>query len=85
MGGFDSAAVREYLLELQELVVERVEQMDGRNSLHDTWEKPGCSGLSCILEEGNVLERRSVAFSHMKGDKMPVDTTAQRPELAGRR
>ena len=39
MGGFDSAAVREYLLELQELIVERVEQVDGKNSCRDNWEQ----------------------------------------------
>ena len=40
-------------------------------------------GISCILEEGNVLERGGVAFSHVQGDKMPASATAHRPELAG--
>ena len=85
MSDFDSSAVREYLLELQELIVERVEQVDGRNFLRDSWERPEGGGLSCIIEEGNVLERGGVAFSHMKGDKMPLSATAHRPELVGRR
>ncbi len=85
MSGFDSAAVKEYLIELQELIVERLEQVDGKKFLRDSWEKPEGGGLSCIIEEGNVLERGGIAFSHVKGNKMPVSATAHRPELAGRR
>ena len=75
MSDFDSAIVREYLLELQELIVERLEQVDGKKFLGDDWGKPEAGGRSCILEEGNVLERGGVAFSHMKGDRMPVAAT----------
>src|SRR3989338_1354781 len=94
MSNFDSAAVREYLVKLQELIVERLEQVDGRKFRRDSWDRPegggGPSttlgtGRSCILEEGNVLERGGVAFSHVKGDRMPPSATAHRPELAGRR
>ncbi|MDO8293452.1 MAG: coproporphyrinogen III oxidase [Gallionella sp.] len=95
MSSFDSAAVREYLLELQDLIVARLEQVDGKLFRRDNWDKgDGCgggpstalgTGVSCILEEGNVLERDGVAFSHVMGDKMPPAATAHRPELAGRR
>jgi coproporphyrinogen III oxidase len=37
------------------------------------------------VEEGNVLERGGVNFSHVKGDKLPPSASAHRPELAGRR
>ncbi len=86
----NSAAVKEYLLELQELIVERLEQVDGKAFLRDKWTRePGGAGIgagdgiSCILEEGNVIERGGVAFSHVQGDKMPASATAHRPELAG--
>jgi coproporphyrinogen III oxidase len=86
----NSAAVKEYLLELQELIVERLEQVDGKKFIRDKWEREAGGagigaggGISCILEEGNVLERGGVAFSHVQGDKMPVSATAHRPELAG--
>ncbi|MBK9162299.1 MAG: oxygen-dependent coproporphyrinogen oxidase [Nitrosomonadales bacterium] len=86
----DSAAVKEYLLELQELIVERLEQVDGKSFLRDKWTRATGSGgigkgegISCIIEEGNVLERGGVAFSHVQGDKMPASATAHRPELAG--
>ena len=86
MSGFNSAAVREYLVELQDLIVARLEQVDGKKFLRDNWDRPeGGGGRSCILEEGNVLERGGVAFSHVLGDKMPPSATAHRPELAGRR
>lgn len=86
----NSAAVKEYLLQLQELIVERLEQVDGKKFIRDKWERePGGAGIgagggiSCILEEGRVLERGGVAFSHVKGDRMPASATAHRPELAG--
>jgi coproporphyrinogen III oxidase len=86
----DSSAVKTYLLELQELIVERLEQVDGKKFLRDKWVRSTGSGgigkgegLSCIIEEGNVIERGGVAFSHVQGDKMPASATAHRPELAG--
>ena len=92
MSDFNSAAVKEFLLELQELIVERLEQVDGKQFLRDKWTRSTGSGgigkgegISCILEEGNVLERGGVAFSHVQGDSMPPSATAHRPELAGRR
>ena len=92
----DSNAVKEFLLELQDLIVTRLEQVDGKKFIRDSWERASGGpstelrtsigkgvGISCILEEGNVLERGGVAFSHVQGDKMPASATAHRPELAG--
>ena len=86
----NSAAVKEYLLELQDLIVTRLEQVDGKKFIRDKWQREAGGvgigaggGISCILEEGNVFERGGVAFSHVKGDKMPASATAHRPELAG--
>ncbi len=80
----DSAAVKEFLFELQELIVIRLEQVDGMKFRRDSWDRPeGGGGRCCIIEEGNVLERGGVAFSHVMGDKLPPSATAHRPELAG--
>lgn len=80
----DSAAVKKYLFELQDTIVTRLEEVDGKKFRRDSWVRPeGGGGRSCILEEGNVLERGGVAFSHVTGDKMPPSATAHRPELAG--
>ncbi len=89
----DSLAVKNYLLGLQNNIVSTLEQLDGKPFLRDSWERAENqssllrtgSGISCILEQGNLLERGGVAFSHVSGDQMPPAATAHRPELAGRR
>jgi len=85
----DTQSVREYLLDLQRRIVERFEALDGKSFRADTWEKPpgsplGGGGLTRIVEEGNLLERGGVGFSHVVGERLPPSATAQRPELAGR-
>ncbi len=78
--------VKEFLLELQELIVGRLEQVDGKPFRTDAWQRPeGGGGISRLIEEGNVLERGGVNFSHVLGSKLPPSATAHRPELAGRR
>ena len=86
----NSDAVKQYLLGLQDRIVQGLEQIDGKKFVRDAWSREGGragigagGGISCILEEGTVLERGGVAFSHVQGDKMPVSATAHRPELAG--
>jgi coproporphyrinogen III oxidase len=82
----DSHRVKEFLLELQQLIVERMQQVDGRIFRRDGWQRPeGGGGLSCLVEEGNVLERGGVNFSHVMGERLPPSASAHRPELAGRR
>ena len=86
----DSQSVREYLLGLQQRIVEAFEQLEGKPFGHDVWEKPtdaqlGGGGLTRIIENGNLLERGGVGFSHVVGRTLPPSASAQRPELAGRR
>jgi coproporphyrinogen III oxidase len=82
----DTPRVKEFLLELQELIVERLQQVDGKPFLQDSWQRPeGGGGITRLIEEGNVLERGGVNFSHVMGESMPPSATAHRPELAGRR
>ncbi|MEW6120071.1 MAG: oxygen-dependent coproporphyrinogen oxidase [Pseudomonadota bacterium] len=45
----------------------------------------GGGGISRLIEEGRVLERGGVNFSHVLGDRLPPSASAHRPELAGRR
>ena len=86
----NSGAVKQYLLGLQNRIVQGLEHIDGKKFVRDVWSREAGGvgigaggGISCILEEGNVLERGGVAFSHVQGDKMPASATAHRPELAG--
>lgn len=85
MSEFDAGQVRDYLYGLQENIVQELEALDGRTFCRDSWQRPeGGGGRSCIIEQGNVLERGGVGFSHVKGKEMPASATAHRPELAGR-
>jgi coproporphyrinogen III oxidase len=81
----DIQAVKNYLTDLQQRIVSGLEQLDGKTFRRDEWKRPeGGGGMSCLLEEGNVLERGGVGFSHVLGAAMPPSATASRPELAGR-
>ena len=81
----DFDRVTTYLTDLQERIVEALQCVDGKNFLHDSWQRPeGGGGISCVMEEGNVLERGGVNFSHVMGERLPPSASANRPELAGR-
>jgi coproporphyrinogen III oxidase len=81
----DKHAVKDYLLGLQERIVRRFESIDGTPFRKDQWVRPeGGGGISQLVEEGNVLERGGVNFSHVMGKQLPASATAHRPQLAGR-
>ena len=85
----NTQALRSYFLGLQENITEAMGELDGHAFATDEWVKPEDArlkgdGRSLILEEGNVLERGGVGFSHVRGESMPPSATAHRPELAGR-
>ena len=81
----DSHAVKQYLIALQDRIVAVLAAIDGKPFRRDAWDRPeGGSGISCLIEEGNVLERGGVNFSHVFGDRLPPSASATRPELAGR-
>lgn len=82
----DIAAVREYLLDLQDRICAALEAEDGvARFAEDSWERPGGGGgRSRVLAEGGVFEQAGVGFSHVFGPGLPPSATAQRPDLAGR-
>jgi coproporphyrinogen III oxidase len=82
----DTAAVRSYLLSLQDRICAAVEAEDGAARFReDLWERPeGGGGRSRVLSEGAVFEQAGVGFSHVFGPGLPPAATAGRPELAGR-
>ncbi|HCA26923.1 MAG TPA: oxygen-dependent coproporphyrinogen oxidase [Betaproteobacteria bacterium] len=81
----DTTPVSRYLTELQLMLVQRLEQMDGGGFRRDRWSRPQGGGLSCVLENGRMLERGGVNFSHIQGDALPPAASSAHPELAGRR
>ncbi len=82
----DVAAVKDYLMNLQDRICAALEGADGVGRFaEELWDRPaGGGGRSRILEKGGLLEKGGVGFSHVFGDGMPPSATAHRPELAGR-
>jgi coproporphyrinogen III oxidase len=80
----DAAAVKRYLMDLQERITAAVETIDSARCRRDAWNRPeGGGGESRILSEGSVFERAGVSISHVFGDKMPPSASNLRPEIAG--
>jgi coproporphyrinogen III oxidase len=81
----DAAAVRQYLLELQQTIVARLSGIEGRSFRRDEWSRlGGGGGIAQVIEDGSVFERAGVNFSHVHGPNLPPSASAGRPELAGR-
>ncbi len=90
----DAGEVRTYLTGLQDAIVGELERLDGNAFRRDPWRRGeggsgplaalGGGGDSRIIEDGNLLERGGVAFSHVRGASLPPSASAARPELAGR-
>jgi coproporphyrinogen III oxidase len=86
MSEIDLPALKDWFIGLQSRIVGELEAADGLAFRTDSWDRPaGGGGISRLIEEGNLLERGGVNFSHVMGDKLPPSATAHRPELAGRR
>lgn len=78
-------AVKESLLALQDQICQALAAEDGGVFREDTWQRAeGGGGRSRVLENGAVIEKGGVNFSHVFGTKLPPSATAHRPELAGR-
>ena len=81
----DKAAVKDYLLGLQDAICKALEAQDGEPFVEDSWQREeGGGGRSRVLADGNIIEKGGVNFSHVFGSALPPSATAQRPELAGR-
>jgi coproporphyrinogen III oxidase len=84
----DTSAVRDYLLGLQDRIIDTLQAEDGHPFLRDAWTRaPGerlqGDGISRLVEEGGVFERGGCNFSHVQGPMLPPSATQHRPELAG--
>ncbi|MGH1472016.1 MAG: oxygen-dependent coproporphyrinogen oxidase [Cellvibrionaceae bacterium] len=82
----DKAAVKAYLLNLQDTICAKLSSADGGKSFaEDEWvREEGGGGRSRVIENGNIIEKGGVNFSHVFGNNLPPSATANRPELAGR-
>jgi len=86
MSNVDKAAVKQWLLALQDSICRSLEEIDGRERfIEDEWQKPnGGGGRTRVISDGDVIEKGGVNFSHVFGSKLPPSASAARPELAGR-
>ncbi|MCQ8895124.1 oxygen-dependent coproporphyrinogen oxidase [Limnobacter humi] len=78
------ARVKAYLQNLQSNIIDGIGQFEGKAFVSDSWERAeGGGGCSRLVEEGTLLERGGVNFSHVMGSQLPGSATAARKELAG--
>lgn len=86
MQATDINRVKQYLLQLQQTICQRLAEEDGAaDFIVDQWQRAeGGGGISRVISNGNVFEKGGVNFSHVMGENMPASATAHRPELAGR-
>lgn len=86
MSAINIDSVKTYLLQLQDAICQAMEAEDGgAKFIEDSWDRAeGGGGRTCALENGDVIERAGVNFSHVFGDNLPPSASANRPELAGR-
>ena len=64
-------AVYEHFSALQERIVAALEVVDRKGFVRDSWQRPeGGGGTSCIVEEGQVLERGGVNLSRVQGRQL---------------
>ena len=81
-------AVRDYLLGLQQRIVDAMQLADGQPFITDAWLRPAGDrlqgdGRTQLVEDGGLLERGGCSFSHVRGLQLPPSATQHRPELAG--
>jgi coproporphyrinogen III oxidase len=85
----DIAAVKTYLRNLQQCIMDQVVRTDGACAVTvDAWEKSKDEplqgrGVTQIVEGGAVFERAGCGFSDVQGLRLPPSATQHRPELAG--
>jgi len=84
----DIAAVRSYLLGLQQRIVDATQAEDGTVFATDAWTRPSGGalegdGVTRLVEEGGLLERGGCNFSHVRGRSLPASATQHRAHLAG--
>jgi coproporphyrinogen III oxidase len=81
----NAAAVRDYLVGLQARIVDGLGAHETGVFRREAWTRAeGGGGVSCLIEEGTVLERGGVLFSHVRGERLPASASAHRAELAHR-
>ncbi|MDD5273791.1 MAG: oxygen-dependent coproporphyrinogen oxidase [Methylovulum sp.] len=82
----DIAAIKTYLLDLQDKICSALETQEPQaRFIEECWERAeGGGGRTRVLADGAVFEQGGVNFSSVSGISLPPSATAKRPELANR-
>ncbi len=81
----DREAVREFLITLQDRISQTLEDLDGEVRFREEEiPRPG-GGVSRprVAENGPLIEKAAVNFTHTEGRELSAAATQRRPELAG--
>lgn len=80
----DLRPIVEYFKSLQQTLAWDVRALDPRIcSKVDEWRRPaGGGGLTEVFEDGEIIEKGGVNFSHVMGNSLPPSATKRRPELS---
>lgn len=78
--------IKDYLSKLQAAICLALEKEDGsKKFIEDNWVRAeGGGGKTCVLTEGQVIERGAVNFSHISGLNLPRSATQRHPKLQDR-
>ena len=78
----NSQSVRNYFLELQNKITEKLQEQETVSLLEDQWNREeGGGGQSRILENGVIFEKAGINFSDVQGQQLPTSATEKRPNL----
>lgn len=85
MSSPDAGAVRAHLFGLQERICGALEAEDGTARFREERfeSADGTLARPRALEDGALIEKAAVSFTHSRGATLPPAATARRPELAG--
>jgi coproporphyrinogen III oxidase len=77
--------VHDYLAALQDRVCGAFEGTEPRGRFREDRSESPAGGVSRtrVLEDGSVLERAAVNFTHARGDRLPTAASERHPEAAG--
>lgn len=78
----NSQSVRNYFLELQNRITEKLQEEETVSFIEDQWNREeGGGGQSRILENGEIFEKAGINFSDVQGKHLPASATDKRPNL----
>ena len=74
--------IKKYFINLQNSIILELENYTESKFLRDKWKRlKGGGGITSIFENGKIIEKAGVNFSHIFGDKLPNSALANRVEF----